>query len=152
MVLFPWLVSNNRNEQIRCYDFENTEENAVALSKTLIGLFAERGYFSRTGSLAGMLVEDILLLIQEKNPSGKRLFAECNAIFEESEARIILRDSGIVFDVTKCDGTQSMREYIVTQALNLPEHKFYITTTGYNRNELLLGFRDKSKAPYERIR
>lgn len=141
---FPWLVSASRDEQIRCYDFAITEENAVALSKTLVRLFDERGYSARTGSLAGMLAEDILMLILEKNPAGKRLYAECNVIFEASEARIILRDSGLVFDVTRCDGTQSMREYIVAQTLNLPEHKFYITTTGYNRNELLLEFSDKT--------
>ena len=149
---FPWLVSDRRNEQIRCYDFEITEENAVALSKTIVGLFSERGYSSRTGMVAGMLVEDILMLIQEKNPSGKKLFAECNVIFEESEARVILRDSGMVFDVTSCDGTRSMREYIVAQELNLPEYKYYISTTGYNRNEVLLGFRDQGEAPYERVR
>lgn len=149
---FPWLVSGKRDEQIKCFDFEITDENAVALSETLVGLFHEQGYSPRTGSLAGMLAEDILLLIREKNPPGKKLFAECNVIFEEGEARVILRDSGLVFDVTSCDGTQSIREYIVAQTLNLPEHKFYISTTGYNRNELLLVFQDKGEALHEEVK
>ena len=143
---FPWLVSENQDEQIMCYDFEITEENATALSQTLFRLFGDQGYSSRTRSLAGMLSEDILMLIKEKNPPGKKLFAECNVIFEKSGARVILRDSGIVFDVTACDGTHSLQEYIVAQTLNLSENKFYISTTGYNRNELLLEFRDKSEA------
>lgn len=143
---FPWLIPKNRDKHTVCYDFDVTEENAAELSETLIMLLNERGCSQRTSQLAGMLVEDILMLIKEKNPSDKKLFAECNVIFEGSDVKVILRDSGIVFDVMSCDGTQSMHEYIVAQTLTLPEHKLYISTTGYNRNELLLIFSEKSGA------
>ena len=47
--------------------------------------------------------------------------------------RMILRDSGILFDVTDAD---SLRQYVVARMMVAHDKKAYLTTTGYNRIEL----------------
>ncbi|WP_044916719.1 MATE family efflux transporter [Butyrivibrio sp. WCE2006] len=135
---FPWLVSKKMDQQILCYDFVITEENVVSLSETLVGRLEENGYTRKLASIAGVLVEDILLLTKDKNPEGKKIDAECCVIMKVSEVRITLRDSGVIYDVTKCEKAESLRDYVVSQIVTLPEEKHYLSTTGYNRIELLL--------------
>lgn len=49
---------------------------------------------------------------------------------------MILRDSGKIFDFTDSDiHLDSFRQYIVSTLMTNMEAKFYMTTTGYNRNE-----------------
>ena len=57
---------------------------------------------------------------------------------EEEGVRLILRDSGKIFDITDTDTLpDSFREYVVANLMiAAQEYKSYITTTGYNRNEL----------------
>ena len=123
------------DRRVSCYDFEITKKDSVDLSETVAILLKEQGYSYATCNQASLLSEEILLLIKEKNPPGKRIFAECNVIFEEDGIRLIFRDSGKIFDVMDTDGTKSLRDYVVSQLLCLPDYKVYLTTIGYNRNE-----------------
>ena len=51
--------------------------------------------------------------------------------------RMILRDSGILFDVTDADSLpDSLRQYVVARMMVAHDKKAYLTTTGYNRIEL----------------
>lgn len=51
--------------------------------------------------------------------------------------RIILRDSGVLFDVTDADSLPvSLRHYVVARMMVAHDKKAYLTTTGYNRIEL----------------
>ena len=43
-----------------------------------------------------------------------------------------------ILDVMGSDGTGSLREYAVSRLVLLPEYNMYLTTVGYNRNELWL--------------
>ncbi|MBQ3918864.1 MAG: hypothetical protein II695_04250 [Oscillospiraceae bacterium] len=50
---FPWLISRKRDKDTRCYDFEITEENAAAMSETVVRLFDEHGFARRTSLRPG---------------------------------------------------------------------------------------------------
>ena len=73
------------------------------------------------------------MLIYEKNAGKKNLFAECTILSEPAVMRVILRDSGILFDVTDAD---SLRQYVVARMMVAHDKKAYLITTGYNRIEL----------------
>ena len=48
---------------------------------------------------------------------------------------MILRDSGVIFDITDEDARPgSFRQYIVANLITAIEIKTYLVTTGYNRN------------------
>ena len=127
-----------------CYDFEITEKNAVGMSKTLVEQISQTGAESsevRVSKLAGIFAEDMLMSIKEKNPPGAKLDAELMVIRDDAGVRLILRDSGVLFDITEGDGElSSFRNYIISRTITLSEYKSYTIATGYNRNELYLSF------------
>ncbi|MDO5134024.1 MAG: hypothetical protein Q4D81_13755, partial [Eubacteriales bacterium] len=68
---------------------------------------------------------------------GRRLRAECTLIVDPSGVRVILRDSGVIFDITDDDAiASSFRQYVVANMMAAQENKAYLVTTGYNRTEL----------------
>ena len=86
--------------------------------------------------LIGLFAEEMLILIQEKNADAK-ILAEFTIMVEPEGVRLILRDSGKVFDITEEDAkVDSFRQYVVANMRLSIDNKAYITTTGYNRNEL----------------
>ena len=145
---WPWLLSPAEEIGMFCYDFEITEENAVDMSKTLMQLISETALISepeharrRVMELAGLFAEDMLLAVKERNPGEKTLDAELMVILDDDGIRLILRDSGILFDITEDDSkVSSFRDYIISRAITLSEYKSYTITTGYNRNEVFLSY------------
>ena len=86
--------------------------------------------------LIGLFAEEMLILIQEKNADAK-ILVEFTIMVEPEGVRLILRDSGKVFDITEEDAkVDSFRQYVVANMMLSIDNKAYITTTGYNRNEL----------------
>ena len=136
--LFPYLIPREPDSRIYIYAFDVTDENIIALSKTAQQLLQEHGFSQRTQYITSLCLEDLFMLIKEKNREhGERLFAECTLIMEEEGARLILRDTGIIFDITDEDAAvDSFLQYTVANMMQAIDYKAYVVTTGYNRNEL----------------
>ncbi len=134
---FPFLLRRDMDDRTFIYDFEINEDNTVAMSQTADAVIESFSIPEKTQVFAGLMVEEMLLRIRDENP-GKRVFAECTIMVEEEGVRLILRDSGKIFDITDTDTLpDSFREYVVANLMiAAQEYKSYITTTGYNRNEL----------------
>ena len=134
---FPFMLPRDPDSETYIYDFEVTPENAADMSRTAGEVLRANGFSERTQTLAGVFVEDILMLVREKNGGKKKLFAECTILAEKDGVRLILRDSGVIFDVTDADArASSFRQYLVANLMVRQQLKAYLTTTGYNRNEL----------------
>ena len=136
---FPFLLPEDMDENIYIYDFDISPESAVEISRTADALLSSRSVSAETRMQAGLFLEEMLLLIMEKNAGSKasKVSAECTIIFEPSGTRLILRDSGILFDITDEDSpVSSFRQYLVSRLMVTHDQKAYMTTTGYNRNEL----------------
>ena len=136
--LFPFLIPRDRDDRIFIYDFLIDDQNAAALAAVVEDNLKEASIPPRTSVLAGVISEDMLMMIKERNEGSKKpLRAECTIIRENEGVRVILRDSGVIFDITDTDGDiDSFRQYIVSNLMLNQERKYYMTTTGYNRNEL----------------
>ena len=107
------------------------------MSETAEQIFRTAQASVKSGTTASLLLEEILMLIYEKNAGKKKLFAECTILSEPAGMRMILRDSGILFDVTDADTLpDSLRHYVVARMMVAHDKKAYLTTTGYNRIEL----------------
>ena len=56
---------------------------------------------------------------------------------EDGGVRLIFRDTGMIFDLTDTDAkVASFLQYSVANMVNAIDNKVYVTTAGYNRNEL----------------
>lgn len=135
---FPYLMPFRNEERIFFYSFPLSSENTAAMAETAGSLLTEENYPRKTGKFVELVLEEVLMLIREKNPEAeKKLIAECSLILEDDGVRLILRDSGGVFDLTDSEADiQSFRQYIVTRVMtNFPKRRMYIASAGYNRCE-----------------
>ena len=84
-----------------------------------------------------MITEELIMLIMDKNKNSRKpVRVECTIITLPDGVKLILRDSGVIFDLTDVDSKlDSFRQYIVSSLMLYQENKLYMTTTGYNRNE-----------------
>ena len=141
---FPFLIPSEGEDRIFIYDTEVNESSAAVLSKTANRLLRENGVSPRTQTMIGILVDDLVMMIYEKNLSARKpVAAELTIMLEDTGTRVILRDSGVLFDITDQDmPVGNYRQYIIARVMEVPERKVNIATTGYNRNEFF--FEDRS--------
>ena len=133
---FPLLIPRDNEDRTFIYDFAVNAENAVAVSRTADAVLRGFPVSEQTRTFLCLTLEEMLMLIREKN-GEKKVFAECTILVEPEGVRMILRDSGRLFDITEADArADSFRQYVVAALMLAHEYKAYLITTGYNRNEL----------------
>ena len=140
--LFPFLLPKDRDDRTCIYAFTVSPQTAAGMADTAGRVLKTFSVPDRIGVFTEMFLEDMLMLILEKNAGRKKpLYAESTLIIEPDGVRLILRDSGVIFDITDSDvKVNSFRQFIVSSLMISLEHKAYMTTTGYNRNELFFSF------------
>ncbi len=137
---FPFLLPVENDEKIFIYDFALDEENAALMSETAYNLLQKFEVKPNIIKIMSLCIEDILLLIREKNPN-KILNVECNIMLNSSGAKLIIRANGEIFDVTDSDvRIESFRQYIISNIITTCENKAHILATGYNRNEFYFAY------------
>ncbi len=130
---FPWLISVD-DEDTFFYDVWLTRETMTEASRFIQAQMEKHGYSRKNVLDAALFTEEISATILEVN-GEEEILAEYSLLFESDSARLIIRDSGIVFDVTdpelKITGLSS---FVVNGLLKAKEDKNYIPTVGHNRN------------------
>lgn len=143
---FPLLLDKARDELIFSSNLVLTPENIMSLVHQEEDLLKRHGVCQRTIYRVSLLIEETFMLITEKNP-GKHILAECTTDLNE-EVCLILRDSGVIFDITDTDlYVSSLRAYVVAGVMVRQKKKAYLTTTGYNRNVFRLSRSDSEQCP-----
>ena len=80
-----------------------------------------------------LTIEEVCMLISEKNPD-KKILSECTIIIGD-DIQLIIRDNGIIFDITDTDcKISSIRSYVVANMMIHQQKKMHLVTTSYNRN------------------
>lgn len=107
------------------------------MSATIQEILRQNSAPSRTCIFAGIITEDVLLLVKDQNKTSKKpICAECTLIIQKNGVKLIIRDSGVIFDITDTDGdVDSFRKYIVSNLMINMNNSLYMITTGYNRSE-----------------
>ena len=94
----------------------------------------EQGYDKRTSMMAALFTEEIGTTLFEQN-GDKKICVEYSLLYDKDSVRLIIRDSGRIFDVTDPDlQIKGLSTFVVSGLLNAQKEKDYIPTTGYNRN------------------
>ena len=138
---FPFLIPHGNEEKIYIYDFPISVENNMDMVETAGRLLTVEGYNQRTIKQVELVLEETLMMIREKNREKNRnekneVSVECTIITEENGVRVILRDTGILFDITDSEAyINSFEQYIISRVMLFPKSKMYITSLGYNRSE-----------------
>ena len=145
--LFPYLLPQDMDDRIFIFSFDIDRQSANAMSEKAGELLAEQGFSPRIRNIVSLCIEEMVNLIGEKNgPGANQLTGECTLIMEEEGVRLILRDTGKIFDITDENAViDSFRQYFVSSLIKVIDYKIYVATTGYNRNEFYF-LEDRSAA------
>ena len=144
----PFLLPRDTEKDTYIYDYAATGENAVAMSKEAGRVLEVNGYSEDLQALAGMILEDATMLINEKNQDkGGPILMECTMILEPEQIRLILRDSGQFFDLaSEDDELASARQvfFMICYVTHIRQSN-QLATTGYNRHLLQISSNPLSK-------
>lgn len=119
------------------YEFTVTPENVIATQKQVEAFLSDAGVSKKIVFRCKHLIEDLYMLIYEKNGSGKQLIsAECTVILRDNAVHIITKDDGVLFNLADEDANAvSCLAFVVSGYMDaLKGNKKYLTTMSYNRN------------------
>ena len=130
---FPLLLDPVQNEKVCIFDARITEKEIIDMRNRAEALLREKKVQDRTIMNVMLIIEDACLLIGEKN-KGKTVTCECTLITDD-EITMILRDDGVIFDITDAEAdVSSLRQFVVAGIMEKQQHKKYLKTSGLNRN------------------
>ncbi len=134
---YPLLLSEKlKGFKHKFYEFKLNPESIVGTQHQVEKFLLENNIGKKTISKAKLLIEDLYMLIYEKNGVDKAVYAECTVIIRETDVQIITKDDGVLFDLSSEDVIAgSIIEFMVSGYMEkLKENKKYLTTMSYNRN------------------
>lgn len=134
---YPLLLTDKlKGFKHKFYEFKLNPESIVGTQHQVEKFLVENNIGKKTISKVKLLIEDLYLLIYEKNGADKAVYAECTVIIRETGVQIITKDDGVLFDLSSEDVIAgSIIEFMVSGYMEkLKENKKYLTTMSYNRN------------------
>ena len=121
------------------YNLEVEPEEIIDLQKKVEGLLTENGLDRLTIGRVKLLIEELYMLIREKN-GDKRVLSECTVTLRPEGVQIITKDSGVIFDISEDDVTvTSIVSFAVAAYMEkLGENRRYLTTMSFNRSSFMV--------------
>ena len=114
-------------------------EKIIDLQKKVETLLVENDVDLRTVGKIKLLIEELYMLILEKN-ENKHVLSELTVFLHPEEIKIIIKDDGILFDVSKEDvSVTSLAAFAVSAYMEkLGNNRRHLTTMSFNRSAFVI--------------
>ena len=114
-------------------------EQIIGLQKQAETVLQENNVDRRTVGTVKLLIEEMYVLISEKN-EGKIVLSECTVFLRDEGVQIITKDDGVLFDISAEDvSVTSLASFAVSAYMEkLGNDKRHLTTMSYNRSAFLV--------------
>lgn len=134
------LADRKKSMQEAFFEFTVTPEMIIAVQKQAGDFLRHNGVSQKNVMKSELLIEELFMLIYEKNGKKDTVCAECTVIVRDMTVRIITKDDGVLFNIADEDaGISSLRSFVVASFMEtLKTGKKYLTTMSYNRNTFTL--------------
>ena len=134
------LADRKKSMQEAFFEFTVTPEMIIAVQKQAGDFLRHNGVSQKNVMKSELLIEELFMLIYEKNGKKNTICAECTVIVKDNTVRIITKDDGVLFNIADEDaGISSLRSFVVASFMEtLKTQKRYLTTMSYNRNTFTL--------------
>ncbi len=111
----------------------------IGLQKNVEALLKENDVDKRTVGRIKLLIEELYMLIYEKN-EGKQVLSECTIFLRPEGVQIITKDDGVLFDISEEDvSVTSLAAFAVSAYMEkLGEDRRHLTTMSFNRSAFLI--------------
>jgi Na+-driven multidrug efflux pump len=140
---YPLLLSEKlKGFKHKFYEIKLNPESIVETQQQVEKYLVENGVDRKIVPKVKLLIEDLYMLIYEKNGADKAVYAECTVIIRETGVQIITKDDGMLFDLSSDDVIAgSIVEFMVSGYMEkLKDNKKYLTTMSYNRNTFRMNY------------
>ena len=111
----------------------------IDLQKKVEAVLLENSVDKRTVGSVKLLIEELYVLIAEKN-AGKTVLSECTVFLRDEGVQIITKDDGVLFDISEQDvSVPSLASFAVSAYMEkLGDDRRHLTTMSYNRSAFLV--------------
>ncbi len=131
---FPLLLDPLRETNIRIFDLVLEPESICETSRTVQAHLEGSGISADRAAKVALLVEEAFMVVRERNPA-KQILSEVTVDLNDNALTLVLRDDGMLFDLTDADARiSSLRSYLVSNLMLNIASRRNLTTTGFNRN------------------
>lgn len=135
---FPLLLDPSQTRDVAAFDLALSVESVMRLRDDVEGWLRSHRVSEPTTFRVMLLVEEVCLLIAQRNP-GKEVLSELTVTVSDESVRLVLRDDGVIFNLCDADAhIDSLRTYMVSGMMERLQNRAYLTTTSYNRNTFVL--------------
>ena len=129
---FPDLLEEDRYHSAD-FSLILTAEEIIASQRQAEAFLREENVQEKTVNRAALAIEELLLLIAEKNPD-RAVYAECFLRVAGERVTMVLWDSGTAFDITDEDLQLSgLRSFVVSSIMSVTRDRLYQLSVGLNR-------------------
>ena len=114
-------------------------EKIIDVQKNVEALLVESNVDHRTVGKVKLLIEELYMLIREKN-GDKNVLSELTVFLRPEEIRLITKDDGILFDISEADvDLTSIAAFAVSSYMEkLGQDKRHLTTMSFNRSAFVV--------------
>ena len=121
------------------FQLEVEPEQIIDLQKKVEAVLQENNVDRRTLGSVKLLIEELYILIAEKN-EGKTVLSECTIFLKDEGVQIITKDDGVLFDISEQDvNVTSLAAFAVSAYMvKLGDDRRHLTTMSYNRSAFLV--------------
>lgn len=121
------------------YDITTNPEEIIGLQKKVAQMLTDNGLDHRTIGRVKLLIEELYMLILEKN-DGKAVLSECSVFLSPEDIRIILKDDGKLFDISEDDvSVTSFVSFAVSSYMEkMGKNRRHLTTMSFNRSSFIV--------------
>lgn len=127
------------NVQSYLFDLYTEPEQIIGLQKKVEDLLVENGIDYRTVGKVKLLIEELYMLIREKN-GDKGILSECSVMLRPEGVQLITKDDGVLFDISEDDvAVTSLISLAVSAYMEkLGQNRRHLTTMSFNRSSFLV--------------
>ena len=131
---FPMYLADTA--PIADFDLTLSPENIIIVRDKISEFLSRNNVSARVKANMMLIAEEVGMLIYEKN-AGRQITAEYTVMIETERVELIIRDNGIIFDITDEDAkVESFRSYVVSNIMTKYHNRENLLTTSFNRNVL----------------
>lgn len=114
-------------------------EQIIGVQKTVETLLVDHNVDRRSVGKVKLLIEELYMLILEKN-GDKTVLSELTVFIHPDEIRIIIKDDGVLFDISEEDvNVTSLASFAVSAYMEkLGENRHHLTTMSFNRSAFVI--------------
>ena len=134
--LFLGLMKSDIRSEL--FNLRTEPGQIIDLQTKVSALLQENGIDRNTVGRVELLIEELYMLIREKN-GGKAVLSECSVLFRPEGVQIISKDEGVIFDISEEDAAvTSLNAFVVASFMEkMGQNKRYLTTISFNRSSFL---------------